>query len=289
MMVECNSFIKKIISNVNAIEPVVDLMLNNSSIYYYDSNSDDSYIVVVGESKYHWGSKDEKTQIKAKQLYNNFYSSFKLLLWNVSPDVLYKIEQANFRIINLIEQNRAPSSIDLGKKDFREQTQVFKDFLELLNDGERSTLVIPDTNSLIQYPDPVSYQKITKTEKFIFVILPTVLSELDKLKVIHRDDDFRKKVTSVIKRLKGFRKQGYILDGVTVNKTIKVKMIATEPDFEKTLNWLDPNNNDDRIIANALELQIRKPSDEVIFVSSDLNFQNKAELANLTVYDTDDL
>ena len=98
-----------------------------------------------------------------------------------------------------------------------------------------------------------------------------------------------KKVKSVISRLKGYRKQGNILDGVTVEKTITLKMVATEPDFSNTLNWLDSNNNDDRIIANALELQINRPSDNVIFVSSDINFQNKAELANLTIFDTDEL
>ena len=67
---------------------------------------------------------------------------------------------------------------------------------------------------------------------------------------------------------------------------VSIRRLLGAPDSQ---NWLDPNNNDDRIIANALELQINKPSDNVIFVSADINFQNKAELANLTIYDTDDL
>ncbi len=43
------------------------------------------------------------------------------------------------------------------------------------------------------------------------------------LKRLTRNDDFRKKVTSVIKRLKGYRNQGNVLEGVTVNKSITVK------------------------------------------------------------------
>ena len=66
-------------------------------------------------------------------------------------------------------------------------------------------------------------------------------------------------------------------------------MIATEPNFNKTLGWIDSENNDDRIIANALELQINNPSDNLILVTTDINLQNKAQMANLTVYDIDEL
>jgi len=83
--------------------------------------------------------------------------------------------------------------------------------------------------------------------------------------------------------------QGNVLEGVTVDKFITIRMVATEPDFNKTLGWIDPDNNDDRIIANALQLQISHPNNIVIFVTSDINLQNKAQLANLTVFDTDEL
>jgi predicted ribonuclease YlaK len=93
--------------------------------------------------------------------------------------------------------------------------------------------------------------------------------------------DFRKKVDSVIKRIKGFRQQGNMREGITVNKTVTVKMQAEEPNFDETLSWLDRENADDRIIANALELQRKEPSSMVILVTADINYQNKAEAANL--------
>lgn len=113
------------------------------------------------------------------------------------------------------------------------------------------------------------------------VLFPTVLTELDKLKIVHRDAEFRQKIISIINRIKGLRSQGRLLDGVIVHKSILIKMVATEPDFEHTLHWLDNGNSDDRIIASALEIQVRNPSDTVILVSSDINLQNKAEMANL--------
>ena len=90
-----------------------------------------------------------------------------------------------------------------------------------------------------------------------------------------------KKVQSIITRLKGLRRQGNMHEGVKVNKVITVKMIAHEPDFKKTLSWLDPTNKDDCIIAATLEVQREEPSSIVVLVTNDINHQNKAEMANL--------
>ena len=116
--------------------------------------------------------------------------------------------------------------------------------------------------------------------------MPTVLSELDKLKIVHRDDNFRKKVESVINRIKGYRTQGSLLNGVAVYKTIVIKMIAKEPNFNNTLSWLDKNNNDDRFIASVIEYQVDNPSHRVFLVTSDINLQNKAEMAKLPFFET---
>jgi len=88
-------------------------------------------------------------------------------------------------------------------------------------------------------------------------------------------------VQSIITRLKGLRRQGNMHEGVKVNKVITVKMSAHEPDFKKTLSWLDPTNKDDCIIAATLEVQREEPSSIVVLVTNDINHQNKAEMANL--------
>jgi hypothetical protein len=283
------SYIDKLIEQIEDIEPIVDEMLDNSSIYFHDPNASNNGYYILGAEVNHWEKRDEKNQIKAKDKYLKFYQNFELLLDKANPQTLKNIKKSNIQILNLIQQIKAPSSIEGGKKRFRNETTILKNYLNLFVEQNKRTIIVPDTNSLIQFPEPSTYRAISISNDFDFVVLPTVLSELDKLKITHRNEDFRKKVISVIKRLKGYRKQGDVLEGVTVDKTITVKMIATEPNFNKTLSWLDSTNNDDRIIANALELQISRPSDNVIFVSSDINFQNKAQLANITVFDTDDL
>jgi predicted ribonuclease YlaK len=72
-----------------------------------------------------------------------------------------------------------------------------------------------------------------------------------------------------------------VLEGVTVAKTITVQMIPTEPRMADLPSWLDPDNQDDRIIGSLLEIQCAEPSAVVVLVTDDMNLQNKAEMAFL--------
>jgi predicted ribonuclease YlaK len=60
-----------------------------------------------------------------------------------------------------------------------------------------------------------------------------------------------------------------------------MKTVGTESNFQKTLHWLDSGNNDDRIIAGVLEVQRSNPSSMIVLMTSDINAQNKAEVAHL--------
>ncbi len=181
-----------------------------------------------------------------------------------------------------------PRTISEAKTKFVSQIQFFYEMLELYaNSEDKEIVVIPDTNALIQKPQPKDYKYLTNSEQLTIIILPTVLSELDELKIKTTNPDFQKKVRSVIKRLKGYRNQGNLIDGVTLEKSIKLKMIASEPNFDSTLSWLDRENNDDRIIASALEIQRDKPSSVVCLITSDINLQNKSEMARLSYLDID--
>jgi hypothetical protein len=282
------SYIEKLIHEIDNITLIVDTMFDNSTIIYHDPNRNSS-IIHIGADIYHWSKKDEKSQLKAREKFTKFLEKFELFLTNANPSTLRDIKDANKGILNLINQNHAPASTDYGKKYFKEYIDNHKKFLNLLSESETITYVIPDTNAIVQFPDPSLYQKICDTEKFNFVIIPTVLSELDIQKNNHRNETYKRKVKSVITRLKGYRNQGDVLNGVTSNKCITIKMIATEPNFQRTLKWLDPKINDDRIIASALEIQTMNPSAYVILVTADMNLQNKAELAKLTVIDPDNL
>ena len=94
------------------------------------------------------------------------------------------------------------------------------------------------------------------------------------------------KVGKVVRRIKGWRNQGSLHEGVTLHQTIRIRAIAEEPDVRGTLRWLDPSNRDDRIIASTLGVQMLAPSAQVILVTGDINLQNKAEAAKLPYAET---
>lgn len=175
-----------------------------------------------------------------------------------------------------------PRTVEDAKGRFKEDLQVYYELLQIFATSDTTTMIlVPDTNALIISPDVSRFAESVGRPDYLVILISTVLHELDKLKRDHRDLKFRNKVDSVIRRIKSLRQQGNLRDGVTVNKTVKVKMMGQEPKFDETLSWLDPGNDDDRIIATALEIQREEPSSVVILITADINHQNKAEMANL--------
>lgn len=290
MISEKFNFVEKLYEDLLTIDVIIERMLDNSTIGKKTYENDPNSSIQFGflGSPYYWKKKDEKNQIQAKQLYEAFYFQFKPLLKYAGSNTKQKLDKANEKIKKIINQEEAPISIEKAKKSIKKQLGNFNNFLQLLNDKQSVIVIVPDTNAIINYPDPIVY-KNDINNSFDYIVLPTVLSELDKHKLNHKNEGFRKKVSSIIKRLKGYRKQGNVLKGVTIHKSITVKMIATEPNFEVLPSWLDQDNNDDRIIASILLLQIENPTNIYIFVTSDLNCQNKAQMASIDVFDTDDL
>jgi rRNA maturation endonuclease Nob1 len=242
---------------------------------------------------HYWGKTDERQKLLQMQLikdYTSWFEHFKLLFSNASQEVNKQIIEINRFVTEWIEKKSrwdVPSTIKEAKSVFKEKVRLFYELISLLESAESyELLLVPDTNILITEPDISKYSKFVEQSKFTVILVPTVLSELDKLKTSHHNQDFKDKVISVIRRIKGLRNQGNLLIGVTVNKSVTVRMVAPEPNFDKTLHWLDSTNQDDRIIASTLELQRENPANIVVLITSDINLQNKAEMANLPYIET---
>lgn len=213
------TYIERLEEKIFLLESQFDELCNNSTIFYHDWNDEDSEILHVGFDVYHWSNKDIPGQIKLKESYSKFSNDFEFLLAKANQDYKNQIQGLQYDIISYIEQKTAVSTTEGMKRIFRENLKVFRNYLEILKNNEpKQTLLIPDTNSLINNPDPAFYKELSNQTSFEFIITPTVLSELDNLKVSHRDENFRSKIKSIIKRLKGYRNQGNILEGVNYHR-----------------------------------------------------------------------
>jgi len=280
------SFASRLRQQLQFIEDQMMKLLDISTIKEF-RNDPNSPIILIG-APYYWGETDEsqrRLQMQLKNTYLTWFEYFLFLFSNATEEIQLQIEETNRLVTNWIEKrsdHSIPPTIQEAKLKFREKIRFFYELIQMIENPNNSELIlIPDTNALIKAPGVSQYSKIAQRRKYTVILVPTVLKELDRLKVSHRDQNFRDKVNSVIKRIKGLRQQGNLLQGVTVNKTITVKAVAREPNFNTTLHWLDSSNDDDRIIASTLEIQRIYPSAIVILVTSDINLQNKAELAYL--------
>ncbi len=279
-------YINRLQDELQLIEKQMLELLDASTILLYIAGPSRAVCIIV--PPHYWGDTDEKQkllQIQLLKTYSTWSEHFCLLFCEATKEIDQKIKNTHKFIESWIEKKSTwdvPPTIQEAKLKFQEKIQTYYELIRLIDTSkEDKWILIPDTNALIFAPDVSQYHKVAGVVEYTIIIFPTVTQELDGLKVNHRDAQFRDKVKSVIRRLKGLRQQGNLLKGVTVNKTITVRMEAKEPNFKHTLGWLDPSNNDDRIIANALELQRTCPSDKVVLVTGDINLQNKAELAKL--------
>ena len=244
--------------------------------------------LVIIAPEYYWGKPSVEqlnTQLAIKRDYEEWFEVFRSVFVKATDDLNRRIQEADKGLRMWIElrsnwslQPDPPSN----EESLRNDAEHFMEILVIIEaSGPMPPVLIPDTNAIVGNPDPTQYRAIVDDGSFIFLLLPTVLSELDELKNTHRNPDFREKVNKVITRIKGWRNQGTLRNGVTVDRTITVRAVAIEPDMQDTLTWLDKENRDDRIVASVLEVQSSYPNARVVLITGDVNLSNKADLARI--------
>lgn len=263
-----------------------DLLMNYSSIYNINK-SGDSIVIISPSGDYAYEELTEQgRQVQAELLekYRRFHEVINVLLRNQPKDTLAELSKVNEILLNTIEQNnytwckKTTEELDKAVQALKMQCKLLN---RLYDPFEGEVIFVPDTNALIYNPNLESWTFL-ECPQFSVFLLPTVLSELDLLKINHRNVEVRNKSESLIRRIKEYRRRGKLTTGVTVVKgRIKIQSIAIEPDMNTSLPWLDPDNKDDRILAGVIEVMRARPRSIVKAVSRDINFQNKAEFANI--------
>jgi rRNA-processing protein FCF1 len=265
---------------INNIKDTLKELLNHSSIKKM-------YLNVPGFSLppgYHdWQPLNEESQqlqSKAKEVYNHYSEIINNLLRKQPKNNIKKIEQSEKDINSIIEQNKhtflknTQEALNKIKESFEIQKEVL---YSLYSPDGKIPIYVPDTNALLKNP-VIENWSFPDCQKFKILLTSTVLSELDKLKIEHRNEGVREKSEKIIKQIKEYRRRGKLHDGVTIKKDIiKLFTLPTEPSMKEIPDSLDEHNNDDRIIATMLEIVRKYPRSYVILVTRDINLQNKAD------------
>lgn len=236
---------------------------------------------------------DEGRQIQSKALeeYRKFFSILQLLLREQPTDTISSLDSSNDQVLKVIQQEGCLyQSESVPATLFNKAYEALDLQLDLLNrlhgTPNNTVLFVPDTNALLYNPNLDAW-RFDDVSTFTLVFTPPVLSELDQLKVNHRVENVRENAEKVIRQIKEYRRRAAnsgkkLSEGVVLVGGIStILAIATEPDMGKSLPWLQAENNDDRLLAGAIEVMRLYPRSPVVLVTRDINLQNKAEFANV--------
>jgi hypothetical protein len=223
-------------------------------------------------------------QARLLEEYQRLYGVLQVLLCGQPDDTLRELEQANEVVLGVIKQEGwlHHATADEAFLEATEALETAVGLISRLYSAEEDTIIlVPDTNALLYNPDLDSWD-LYEGRQYRLVLLPTVLAELDKHKINHRNESVRKCSERLIRQIKEYRRRGSLIDGVTLRtgKSV-IQTVAIEPDLSKSLPWLDASNEDDRLLAAMIEVIRRNPRAYCVLVTRDINLQNKAEFARV--------
>jgi hypothetical protein len=272
------------------IRKLLEELSANSSIRRWHNPHVDGFNYIGGH--FAWNPlKDAGHQIQAKVLeeYRRYYSTLRALLREQPQVTIGKMVEADGSILEFIEQQGELYTAD-RESYFKYADEALESMTALLNrlygEPDGRAVFVPDTNALILNP-ALEKWRFDEAPQFSIIFTAPVLSELDSLKVNHRNEAVREKAEKVIRQLKEYRRRAVaagkrLADGVDLVSGIsQVITIATEPRMEESLPWLDPKNKDDQLLATVIEVMRMRPRSPVWLVTGDINLQNKAEYANV--------
>ncbi|MCC6906624.1 MAG: hypothetical protein IT430_01670 [Phycisphaerales bacterium] len=244
-------------------------------------------IVFLGGS--HWWDdlplEGRRNQDKILTEYRQYRDLVRVLIRRLSDDSQREFDAADRVVVENIDQRGATwcETVPEAQAKTLDAVDKIQGLLDRLYSPEAEALVIPDTNALIMGA-PLEQWSFDWCDAFTVVLTPTVLAELDELKIAHRNPEVRTKAERIIRRIKEYCRRGDLRAGVPiVTGRIKARSIAVEPKLDESLPWLDPTNNDDRLLASTIEIIRQNVRSVVVLVTGDINLQNKAQHARLPV------
>ncbi|MFH1908824.1 MAG: PIN domain-containing protein [Chloroflexota bacterium] len=219
--------------------------------------------------------------------FEEWYTDFVGLFPNPTRDEDVQLKRLYFEMDSWIKYRKdkeIPDSVNTATALFGATCEKFIDMLnQLTPSGGASSILVIDTSAIIDCPDVSQMSILLNMSGATFIFPSTTISELDDLKKGRRDENFRRRLTAAISNLNEIMTKGNVLEGIALPNNIIVKMLAVEPDFSRLPKWLDPQINDDRILASAIELQRSNPNSSIAILANDINMQNKATLAGMPV------
>ncbi len=143
------------------------------------------------------------------------------------------------------------------------------------------TLLFIDTNVLLHFRrlEEIDWLDLSKCKEAVIVLCSVVVRELDRHKVNHPQNKFRKRAQEIIAALHPRHSR---VDSDTLRSGVRLEFIAEDPGLDFGAHNLQPELADDWLIASILDWKLKHPSDETKLVSADLGISIKAKAKGIS-------
>jgi predicted nucleic acid-binding protein len=136
-----------------------------------------------------------------------------------------------------------------------------------------------DTNIALHYVrlDQIDWKRLTQKKKIEIVVCAVVLMELEKNKVENQSKKIRKRAGEY---------GSWLLaryDSPELNTDVSISFCANEPMIDFSLNGLDKQNFDDRLVAAVIEHQEKNPEQHILVLTADLGVTFKFKIRGIEV------
>lgn len=174
-----------------------------------------------------------RCQRKVLDQWNRWLEKVRLLFSEDAGRSRQDLEEAAGKVTKWLDRSEPDFSIPKSLADapsvFRKHVQPLFDLLEpFMADG--SLVVVPDTNVILRNQELPSWAEVVGRDEFVVLLVPGVLSELDEHKINHRVPEVREKARTFSNRIKGWRNQGSLSDGVRVQGKVYIDLQGSEED-----------------------------------------------------------
>jgi len=222
-------------------------------------------------------------QTKILNDYKKYREFIRVLIRGLTDESQREFAEADDLILQHVEQQNT-TCCKTPLEATQETLTAFdsiQGIVDRLYSPEDVSLVVADTSAFVANPN-LNDWRFDWCDSFTIIFVPTVLAELDQMKITHRNEDVRTKAEGVIRRIKELARRGDLHIGVPVLKnTITARSVAVEPNMSETLPWLNATINDDRFLASVIEIIRENVRSTVTIVTGDGNLVNKAGFARI--------
>lgn len=139
-----------------------------------------------------------------------------------------------------------------------------------------------DTNILLEFQtfNEVDWSKVLGAKQVCLVLAPIVFRELDKHKTDYNNARRQKRARMLLPKLT------QLIEAETdelpqVRRNVTLLALPNEPSIDWAGEHLDPNVNDDRLLASILDFSRQHPSEKVFLLSDDSGPRLKAKSHNV--------